>query len=179
MTGPVRYRIPERRPSNFGKLREPRVGIMLHYDGSGSDDGAVEWLLFDPRCKVSYNWLILDDGTVRDIAPMDARAWHAGICRPSRPELVYADANSAFYGIAVAAKPGDLATSAQVAMVEQLCFALMRRKGWTEGWRITTHKAEAWPRGRKVDPDGVLDVEQIRARVLQRMAHRVTRNIDS
>ena len=38
----------------YGTLREERIGIMLHYDGSGSDRGAVQWFA-DERCKVSYN----------------------------------------------------------------------------------------------------------------------------
>lgn len=174
MTTYSQFSVPKEFPGNYGKLREPRIGIMLHYDGSASDAGAVGWLLFDPRCKVSYNWLVLDDGTVRDIAPMDARAWHAGVCRPSNLYLQYQDANSAFYGIAIAAKPGDKVTTAQQAMVEQLCYAIMKRKGWTESWRITTHHAEAWPRGRKTDPTGVMDVEDVRTNVLKRMAHVVS-----
>jgi N-acetylmuramoyl-L-alanine amidase len=152
--------------SNWGKLREPRIGIMMHYDGSASDRGAVQWLKHDRRAKVSYTYLVLDDGTIVEIAPEDARAWHAGACRPSRSDLRYRDANSAFYGIALAAKPGDKATPAAFAAVVVLCRRLMKQHGWTEPWRITTHKAEAWPRGRKIDPDGVLDVEAVRKAVL-------------
>ena len=174
MTAPVRYRVPTDWPGNYGRLRAPRMGIMMHYDASASDNGAVEWLLFDPKCAVSYNWLILDDGTVRDIAPKDARAWHAGECKPSRPELAYRDANSAFYGVALAARPGDTATPAAFSAVVDLCVALMQSHGWTEEWRITSHRAEAWPRGRKDDPDGklgvVLSVDAVRTAVLARLA---------
>jgi N-acetyl-anhydromuramyl-L-alanine amidase AmpD len=163
MTAPVVLR-------NYGKLRGSRVGIMLHYDASASDKGAVAWLTKDPRCTVSYTKLVLDDGLVVDIAPDDARAWHAGDCRPSRDELRYRDANSAFYGIALAARHGDRCTPEAFDAVAQLCTGYMRAHGWTEDWRITTHKAEAWPRGRKVDPDGVLDVAEVRAAVLARLA---------
>ena len=167
----LRYRIPKQTPRNWGTLYEPRAGVMLHYDESGNDDGAVEWLLFDPRCKVSYNWLILDDGTVRDVAPVEARAWHAGVCRPSEGAPHYKDANSAFYGIAVAAKHTQVATPAQFAMVVTLCRTLFSKHGWplTDTYRIVSHRTEAWPRGRKDDPDGahgvVLDVEAVRKAV--------------
>jgi N-acetyl-anhydromuramyl-L-alanine amidase AmpD len=167
----TRYKIPKLKPRNWGALTEPRIGVMLHYDESGGDDGAVEWLLFDPRCKVSYNLLVLHDGTVRDIAPIDKRAWHAGVCKPSDPRLMYKDANSALYGISVAAKHTEKATTAQFAMIVQICVALFKQHQWpaSETWRIVSHRTEAWPRGRKDDPDGqlgvVLDVAAVREAV--------------
>lgn len=156
---------------NWGLLRQDRVGIMLHYDGSVSDAGAVEWLTRDPRCRVSYNWLVLDDGKLVEIAPDHARAWHAGVCRPSNGALLpYRDANSAFYGIALATGAGAPATPAAFATIIRLCRALYRQNGWldSETWRIVGHNTEAWPRGRKPDPVGpdpkhpVLDVLGIR-----------------
>jgi N-acetyl-anhydromuramyl-L-alanine amidase AmpD len=151
-------------------LREPRIGIMVHYDASASDAGALAWLR-SPECKVSYTWIILDDGSQITIAPPDARAWHAGVCRPSNPRLPYRDANSAFYGIAIAATAGDRATPRQAQAVANLCVALFQRHQWsraTDLYRIVGHNTECWPRGRKTDPEGpnrndpVLSVEDIR-----------------
>lgn len=137
---------------NWGKLREPRVGVMLHYDGSASDAGAVGWLTKDPRARVSYNRLILDDGQVVKIAPDDARAWHAGACRPSA-RFGYTDANSAFYGVALAAKPGDAVPDTQFEALLAVIREYFDAEGWplTDWWRVTDHAAEAWPRGRKSD----------------------------
>lgn len=138
----------------WNRLREPRLGVMLHWDGSFSDRGALLWLLSDPRCRVSYNWLVLDDGTVRDIAPPRARAWHAGDCRTSDPaRLPYRDANSAFYSIAAAAKPGDTITPKQFRAIADLTRACFDAERWplTDTWRVTDHSREAWPRGRKHD----------------------------
>lgn len=140
--------------ANWGKLREPRRGIMLHYDGSASDAGAVAWLTKDPRCAVSYTSLVTDDGQVVPIAPLDARAWHAGVCHPSMPDLMpYTDANSAFYGVSLAARAGDVVTTAQYTALVRHCVRLFHEHDWpvTELWRITDHAVEAWPRGRKVD----------------------------
>lgn len=159
------------RRAPWGTLREPRQGILVHYDASASDAGALAWLRDDPRCRVSYNWLILDDASQHTIAPLDARAWHAGVCRPSDARLGYRDANSAFYGIAIAATDGEVATEAQREWVARLCVPLFRRHGWSRQedlWRIVGHNTEAYPRGRKHDPVGsnparpVLSVADIR-----------------
>jgi N-acetyl-anhydromuramyl-L-alanine amidase AmpD len=154
---------------NWNAMREPRVGIMLHYTG-GSFQGSVAWCR-NPRSKVSYNWIIDVGGDEELLAPGTARAWHAGVCRPSDPRLQYTDANSAFYGIAIAATTGETATDAQVATVIRLCQRLFQQERWrpeTEAWRVVGHDTEAWPRGRKVDPTGpdprnaVLSVATIR-----------------
>lgn len=175
--------LPEVHPSplgNWNRLREKRIGIMLHYDDSTSDAGALEWLMRDPRCHVSYTWVVTDDGTVTLVAPKNARAWHAGVCKPSSPRLAYRDANSAFYGLAIAASGKDRATEQQIAAVVALCRDVFREHKWplTDGWRVTTHAREAWPRGRKVDCEGadahgrlrtkdyVLDPDVIRARLV-------------
>jgi hypothetical protein len=154
---------------NFGELREPRVGVMLHYDDSASDAGAVSWFTH-PDCKVSYNYLVLDDGAFVPIVPEGKRAWHAGTCASSDPaRLRYADANSAFVGVAVATNDRVPATAAQVATVAWLARREFARHGWPLGetWRIVGHEDEAvWPtspqtplrlrgkRGRKIDPTG-------------------------
>lgn len=156
--------------SNWNERREPRIGVMLHYDASTSDRGAVEWLTKDPRCNVSYNWLVLDDGRVVSVAPATARAWHAGVCKPSSPKLAYRDANSAFYGIAIAAGAADHATPEQLAAVVKIARTCFEKERWplTETWRVVGHASEAWPRGRKVDPEGsrrgdpVLSTEAVR-----------------
>jgi N-acetyl-anhydromuramyl-L-alanine amidase AmpD len=147
---------------NWNKVRGQRLGIMVHYDASSSDAGAVQWMLRDPACAVSYNWLILDDGEVVAVAPAGARAWHAGGCRSSDPRLPYKDANSAFYGIALAAKGTDTATPAQREALVKLCLRLMKLHRWTEVWRITSHALEAWPRGRKVDIGKVYPIGDLR-----------------
>lgn len=138
--------------ANWGKLRERRVGVGLHYDGSASDPGAVNWLTKDPRCKVSYNRLVTDDGQDVKVAPDDARAWHAGTCKPSA-SFRYKDGNSALYGLAFAAKAGDALTAPQIKAAVRIVRGWFADEGWplTELWRITDHATEAWPRGRKVD----------------------------
>ena len=154
----------------YGTLREDRQGILLHYDGSGSDHGSVQWF-GDPRCNVSYNLLVLDDGSYVRIAPDSAQAWHAGRCRPSNPSrLHYGDGNSALLGIAIASSGKHDVTPLQMLTVALLCRIYFETYGWhlEDTWRIVGHSSEAWPRGRKTDPEGsdplnpILSVDDIR-----------------
>ena len=141
---------------SWNKLREPRQGVMLHYDASSSDAGSLAWLTH-PDIKCSYNFIVFDDGSWARIAPIARRAWHAGRCRPFTDSLEYGDANSAFYGLAIANSGGEEVTTAQLSTVIWLTKRLFVRHTWPydeSEYRVTTHSAEAWPRGRKIDPEG-------------------------
>ena len=137
---------------------------MLHYDASASDAGALSWLA-DPACKVSYNAIVLDDGSWTLVVPWTYTAYHAGECRPSSEQFEYHQvgtsyrhtANHGFYGISIASNDVVGATAAAMLTVAYLCRTLFQNENWSaveDGWRITTHEAEAWPRGRKSDPTG-------------------------
>lgn len=147
---------------------EMRQGIALHYDASSTDAGAVSWFK-DPRCRVSYNYLVLDDGSYVEIAPVSGGAWHVGRSRPSA-RFDYRSGNRALWGIAVSTNDRVDATLWQHLTVAHLCRVLFAVAGWDtdEVWRITTHAAEAAPRGRKVDPIGndpdnpILNVDDVR-----------------
>lgn len=146
--------LPAINNGKYNSLKQDRIGVMLHYDASKTDAGAVSWFAHE-QCRVSYNWLVLDNGSFVEIAPPDKRAWHAGRCRSSS-KLDYKDANSAFYGISAANPGNEDVTPRQLLTITWLvrrCFILNR---WPliDTWRITTHADEAWPRGRKSDPVG-------------------------
>lgn len=169
---------------NWGKLTEARIGVMLHYDASVSDASAVTWFT-DPACHVSYNFLVLDTGNIIPIAPQDTRAWHAGCCKSDDPRLPYRDANSAFFGISLAATVGDAATKEAKRSIALLCLHCFQMEGWpvTAVWRIVSHRSQAvyckgHPKageyGRKSDPEGpnrahpVLSTNEIRGMVAAR-----------
>lgn len=158
---------------NWGRLREPRQAIMLHYDASSNDRAGVQWVKYDSRVKVSYNFMVTDAGRLITITPFHARAWHAGVCRPSDPRLQYTDANSAFYGISITATVGDIATDAAKRTIAQLCFTLFHHHDWAidETYRIVSHRDEAWPRGRKTDPEPVMHTSEIRQLMLDTYGH--------
>jgi N-acetyl-anhydromuramyl-L-alanine amidase AmpD len=146
---------PEGRAVNANELREPRIGCMVHFTrGHFATDAAY---CRDPASKVSYNLLIGPDGDTDLIVPWDLRAWHAGVCRPSPTSRHYGDANSAFYGIALAGGPEiGPPTSAQEQTLNEVLFDRFREHQWSvaEWWRIQGHESEAYPPGRKDDPSG-------------------------
>ena len=136
-------------------LKEPRQGVMLHWDGSGSDLGGLSWLQ-NPDIKAGYNIVVGDDGSWGILAPLASRAWHAGVCRPSSGAPKYKDANSAFYGISILNGGKEDVTQRQVLTAAWLAARLFEREDWSrhDHRRVVTHSSEAWPRGRKVDPEG-------------------------
>jgi len=145
-------------------LRDERLGVMVHFDGSVTDAGAMGWFAH-PECKVSYQFLVLDDGSYVRVAPDAARAWHAGRCRPSSEQLGYTDANSAFYGVAAATNGRVDVTPLQALTVAWITRLYFKKHDWpvTDLWRIVGHESEAWPRGRKSDPSGGLGLNPILA----------------
>lgn len=140
---------------NANALREPRIGALIHYS-AGDFVSTVDWCR-NPTSKVSYNAVIAPDGAAVQVVPWELRAWHAGVCRPSTTSRAYTDANSAFYGIALAGGPtfGPPA-DAQRMTLNSILHDRFEAHGWpvVEWWRIASHGAEAWPRGRKEDPEG-------------------------
>ena len=141
----------------WGELEQPRVGVMLHYDGSASDAGGLRWLK-SREVRASYNLVVFDNGSWGVLAPLDRRAWHAGVCRPSKPDVLpYADANSAFYGIAILNGGREDVRPRQLLTAAWLTARLFRRHEWDtirDGYRVVGHSSEAWKRGRKTDPEG-------------------------
>ncbi len=139
-------------------IRCPRMGVMLHYDASSSDAGALSWLQH-PDVNAGYELVVLDDGSWGRLAPSGARVWHAGKTRSSDPErLPYPnnEANSAFHSIAILNSGREDVTSRQLLTVAWLTHRIFESHGWnpSEGWRVVGHSSEAWPRGRKADPEG-------------------------
>lgn len=137
----------------------PRIGVMHHYDGSTTDAGGLGWLQ-GLDVKASYNLVVMDNGDWGIIAPLDKAAWHAGNSRSSDPvRLPYPDrcANWAFYGICILTNHKVDVTPRQMLTAAWLTARLFVRHGWSRTedlYRITTHRAEAWERGRKKDPEG-------------------------
>lgn len=150
-----------------------RQAVMLHFDDSSDDHSAEEWF-HDPKCHVSYNRLVLDDGSVVQITPtMEHAAWHAGVC-------LTANANRAFYGIAAATDTSTPVTAKQLEAIAHDCAALFAMNKWPAAdvtKRIVGHEDEAcFPNGklgRKIDPTGlhadrpILSKLAVRHRVLE------------
>ena len=133
--------VSERRHSRVLEqaLAAPRGGVMIHYDDSSRDDWALDWFS-DPRCTNGYTWLVLDDGSVIELADPGMRTPHAGPC-------VTKNANSHFYGIAAATNGRVLATPEQVESIVACLVPILIQHGWTDpsdlSTRIVGHDEQA------------------------------------
>jgi hypothetical protein len=166
--------------ADFRPTTGRRFGVMLHYDASQSDAGAISWFR-SPKFTLSYHRAYTDSGRRVQILPKLAGtcAFHAGVCRQTEQ---VASANDAFYGFAVTAGEGDTVTAAQLrALVEDTALvarwhqrfnAAPEMRAWwgtaNVGTWLTGHNEWAifnrrdnpkspklWGRlGRKVDPIG-------------------------
>lgn len=157
------------------------VGAMVHFDDSASDASGEGWFR-SPDCKNGYNRYYLDDGSVVQLTPsMLEAARHAGRCQQK-------NANSSFYGLAIAAKDGDVVKAPQWRSLVVDLVSLARFHGWrpenVAAW-LFGHDEQAvfteaefpknpekWGKlGRKVDPTGtrpdrpVLSMAQLRLEV--------------
>lgn len=172
-----------------------RVGIMLHFDDSSSDAGALAWFR-DPAFRLSYNRAYRDDGTRIRITPsIHHAAYHAGIClvEPGLPVgttaggFKYGGANTGYFGLAVTCNTRDTVTDAQfdaltadIAMICRICAwgpADVERRvvGHHEkaifNPRDNPSRPKSWGKiGRKIDPVGdptrpVLDMNRTREAV--------------
>jgi hypothetical protein len=157
-----------------------RIGCMIHYDDSSSDDGALAWFR-DPAFRLSYNRAYRDDGTRIRITPsIGDAAYHAGICRVelglpvhvlSGTSFRYGGANAGYFGLAVTAADGEHATLEQLDALARDVAVIFRACGWPADdvhERIVGHDSRAVfnPRdnpgqrkrwgmlGRKIDPTG-------------------------
>lgn len=138
-----------------------RHGIMLHFDASRTDQGAINWF-DDPEFLLSYNRAYTDNGRRIKLTPtIEHRAYHAGKCRSDA--VVHDNANSSFYGLCITAGDGQVATTEQFTAicVDAAVIARYHQLRGDPGWGIdnidywiTGHEDWAFPKGRKHDPTG-------------------------
>lgn len=167
---------------NSGEVVGKRQGVLIHFDDSTNDKWAVAWFR-DPRCKVSYNRLYLDNGDIVSVCAMTRRAWHAGVCLTK-------DANSAYYGLSAATDARTPVAPLQFGAMMEDAARLFRHHGWGPSdveTRLVGHDEQAifssantrnqalWGKlGRKIDPTGfdkahpIIDMDMAR-RILAQM----------
>jgi len=145
------YKPARVRPSpNHGERRDG-IGpdtIILHYTGMESAKGAEDWLC-DPRSQVSSHYLVYEDGSVVQMVPEKARAWHAGKSFWHGET----DLNSRSVGIEIVNPGHDLGYTdfpdIQIDAVISLCRDIMGR------WSIPRNRVLAHSDiapSRKIDP---------------------------
>jgi hypothetical protein len=157
-----------------------RRGVMVHFDDSSSDRGALSWFR-DPAFRLSYNRAYRDDGTRIRITPsIHHAAYHAGVCLIERgvptqalngTNFRYGGANTGYIGFAVTAAAHDRVTEPQLESLAIDIAVVFRAAGWSPedvDYRIVGHDSRAifnprdnptepslWGQlGRKIDPTG-------------------------
>ncbi len=139
------------RPSpNFGERRDglrPDI-ILLHYTGMASGADAEAWLA-NPVSEVSSHYVVRENGTVVQMVPEAARAWHAG----AGSWCGKGDINSRSIGIEIVNGGHDYGLpdfpEAQIDAVIALCGDIAAR--WTIAQQRVLGHSDIAP-GRKVDP---------------------------
>lgn len=170
--------------TNYGSdvLPQHRVGVMLHYDASKTDQGAINWF-DDPAFKLSYNRAYTDNGRRIRLTPtMTKRAYHAGRCKTDTKVTRAGGANGAFYGLCVTAgdhqplhpNTGAVVTEAQFQAIvyDTAVIARWHQLRGDAGWAVdqidywlTGHNEwacdETGRLGRKVDPKGTMKTADV------------------
>lgn len=156
------------------RVVEP-IGAMVHFDDSASDKSGEDWFK-SPDCKNGYNRYYLDTGEVVQLTPsMVEAARHAGRCKQK-------NANSSYYGLAIAAKDGDTVTQKQFATLVADIVAIWKFHGWGDVARLVGHDEQAvfepgHPKagqlGRKCDPTGTKAEKPVLSMAALREAVRV------
>lgn len=139
------------RTPNLSPRKKKISLIVLHHTG-GAVHGAVSWLC-NPASRVSADFVISRFGKVWKLNPdvHGLYSWHAGV---SIWHLLK-DVNKFSIGIELEHIPGEDWPAAQVAAAGELCAWLMKVFSLDVNNRvIQSHRAVAWPFGRKSDPEG-------------------------
>lgn len=144
---------------NFGERRAAVDMLVLHYTGMASGAAAVA-LLADPASEVSAHYVVNEDGTVVQMVPEAARAWHAGVS--SWEGLT--DINSRSIGIEIVNGGHDFGLpafpEAQVAAVIALGCDIVARHA-IRADRVVAHSDIA--PARKRDPGEAFPWERLHA----------------
>lgn len=91
-------------PNQSGTIRPE--GVILHDTGALNAEGSIAWLC-NPEAKASAHVVISRDGVITQLAPLNAKCWHAGVSRWNGR----ANVNGFAIGIEIS-NPGKLAKTA-------------------------------------------------------------------
>lgn len=137
---------------NLSPRRKRIQGIVLHHSG-GSERGDLPTLLGETKAKVSADFYVNKPGTLYKLNPQLSLyyTWHAGV---SLWRGLW-DVNKITIGVEIEHRPGEPWTDEQIATTAHLCaWVVDRYKLKLDDGPITSHRAVAWVRGRKTDPEG-------------------------
>lgn len=139
------------RTPNLSPRKKKVSLIVLHHTG-GAVHGAVSWLT-NPISKVSADFVISRTGKIWKLNPdlHSLYTWHAG----RSIWKLFKDVNKFSVGIEMEHFVGEDWPEVQVESVAKLCVWLLKEFSLDVNNKvIQSHRAVAWPFGRKTDPEG-------------------------
>lgn len=140
---------------NFGVRRDGLLPefVVIHYTAMENCAAAAERLC-DPAHEVSAHYLIDYDGTLHNLVPEEARAWHAG----AGAWRGLTDMNSRSIGIELANDGFEPFPEPQMAALETLLAGIMQR--WGIPPQGVIGHSDMSP-GRKSDPGARFDWQRL------------------
>ncbi len=128
--------------------RKPDL-LLLHYTAMTSGSAAIEWL-HDPASKVSCHYLIDVDGTIIQMVPESARAWHAGrSCWAGETDINSCSIGIEIQNLGSTVSPLPDFPEQQMVAVQALCQDILTRHP-IPAERVLAHSDVA--PARKADP---------------------------
>ncbi|MDM1294463.1 N-acetylmuramoyl-L-alanine amidase [Sphingobacterium sp. N143] len=127
-------------PNKKGTIRP--IYIIMHYDEASNATSAISWML-DTKSNVSAHIHISREGTVTQLAPFNAKCWHAGISFWKGLR----DLNKYSIGIELQNKGTEFYTEKQIESAVEVCKTIIAHYPIKE---ILGHSDIA--PGRKEDP---------------------------
>lgn len=113
--------------SNFGKGRltyRPEA-IIIHIT-EGSSESAIKWC-HDQKSKVSYHYIVREDGSIIELVRPENTAWHAGLIKNPSWQKIKKNINPNLYTIGLAFAghstegPNFMQFCSMVLLVKKLC----------------------------------------------------------
>jgi len=143
-------------PNLSKRVKDIRL-IVLHHTG-GRLPGCLNWLT-SKKSRVSADFIVSQTGLIYKLNPQLNLyyTWHAGVSLWKRLLEVVRGVNKISIGIEEEHVPGDAWPAAQVAATAHLCAWLIDRDPRDQldlaQHPIQSHRAVAYPPGRKTDPE--------------------------
>jgi len=132
---------PNNSPRNGAEVQ----AVVIHYDASLSDSGAISWMR-NPQSRVSAHYHIGRTGVVTQLVDLERAAWHAGVATLPLPDgtSLAAGANEHSIGIELA-NAGMLQQDENGAIWYRDGDSAVRVSGQVE------HAAMVWPSGMRIE----------------------------
>ena len=132
-------------PNNSPRNGTEVQAVVIHYDASLSDFGAVSWMR-NPQSRVSAHFHIGRDGNITQLVDLGRAAWHAGVATLPLPDGTSLPTGANEHSIGV-----EIANAGMLQRDEQ---GMIWYRDGDSAIRVTgeiVHAAMIWPSGMRIE----------------------------